>query len=87
MIEKFNIGRRALMGSVAGAAAFGLAGAARAQKPLVIGFIYVGPRDDYGYNQAHAEAAAIVKKMPGVKVRRGREGAGDGRRREDRWRA
>jgi basic membrane protein A len=37
-------------------------------KPLVVGFIYVGPRDDYGYNQAHAEGAAIVKSMPGVKV-------------------
>ena len=34
----------------------------------MVGFIYVGPRDDYGYNQAHAEAAAILKKMPGVKV-------------------
>ncbi len=30
--------------------------------------IYVGPRDDYGYNQAHAQAAAEVKKMPGIKV-------------------
>ena len=30
--------------------------------------IYVGPRDDYGYNQAQAEAAAELKKMPGVKV-------------------
>ena len=30
--------------------------------------IYVGPRDDYGYNQAQAEAAAALKKMPGVKV-------------------
>ena len=68
MIDKFNIGRRAVMGGVAGAAAFGLVGAAQAQKPLVIGFIYVGPRDDYGYNQAHAEGAAILKKMPGVKV-------------------
>jgi basic membrane protein A len=68
MIRNFNIGRRALMGGAAGAAAFGLAGGAQAQKPLVIGFIYVGPRDDYGYNQAHAEAAAILKKMPGVKV-------------------
>ncbi|PZQ57882.1 MAG: BMP family ABC transporter substrate-binding protein, partial [Variovorax paradoxus] len=41
---------------------------ARAQKPLTVGVIYVGPRDDYGYNQAHAQAAAEVKKMPGVKV-------------------
>ncbi len=65
MIDKFTIGRRGLLGSVAGAAALGLTGAAHAQKPLVLGFIYVGPRDDYGYNQAHAEAAAILKKMPG----------------------
>src|SRR5450755_2942900 len=68
MISRFNMGRRALLGSAAGAAAFGLGGAANAQKPLVIGFIYVGPRDDYGYNQAHAEAAAVLKKMAGVKV-------------------
>ena len=27
-----------------------------AQKPITVGVIYVGPRDDYGYNQAHAEA-------------------------------
>lgn len=68
MIDKFNIGRRALLGGAAGAAAFGLAGGAMAQKPLVVGFIYVGPRDDYGYNQAHAEGAAVLKKMAGVKV-------------------
>jgi len=68
MIDSFKLGRRALLGSAAGAAAFGLAGPASAQKPMVIGFIYVGPRDDYGYNQAHAEAAVIVKKMAGVKV-------------------
>ena len=68
MVNGFKLGRRALLGSAAGAAAFGLAGTASAQKPLVIGFIYVGPRDDYGYNQAHAEAAAILKKMAGLKV-------------------
>jgi simple sugar transport system substrate-binding protein len=39
-----------------------------AQKPLVVGVIYVGPRDDFGYNQAQAEAAAELKKMPGIKV-------------------
>jgi simple sugar transport system substrate-binding protein len=33
-----------------------------------IGFIYVGSRDDYGYNQAHAQGAAAVKKLSGVKV-------------------
>lgn len=35
---------------------------------LTVGFIYVGPRDDYGYNQAHAQGAASLKSMPGVKV-------------------
>jgi basic membrane lipoprotein Med (substrate-binding protein (PBP1-ABC) superfamily) len=33
-----------------------------------VGFIYVGAKDDYGYNQAHAEAAAVVKTWPGIKV-------------------
>src|ERR1700748_2918027 len=33
-----------------------------------VGFIYVGSRDDYGYNQAHAAGAAALKKMPGLKV-------------------
>ena len=46
----------------------GLSSLANAQKPLTIGVIYVGPRDDYGYNQAQAQAAAEVKKMPGLKV-------------------
>ena len=35
---------------------------------LVVGFIYVGPHDDFGYNQAHAQGAAAVAKMTGVKV-------------------
>jgi basic membrane protein A and related proteins len=37
-------------------------------KPLVVGFIYVGAKDDYGFNQAHAEGAAAIAKLPGVKV-------------------
>src|ERR1700733_5720467 len=35
---------------------------------VTIGFIYVGPKDDYGYNQAHALGAASVAKMPGIKI-------------------
>ncbi len=35
---------------------------------LVVGVIYVGPKDDYGYSQAQAQAAAAIKKMPGVTV-------------------
>jgi basic membrane protein A and related proteins len=53
---------------VAGALPSLVAGAAQAQGKLVIGVIYVGPRDDYGYNQAQAQAAAQIKKMPGVTV-------------------
>ena len=63
--------RRLLQGSAgaAGLATFALpANPANAAKDLVVGFIYVGPKDDYGYNQAHAEAAAMLKKMPGVKI-------------------
>jgi simple sugar transport system substrate-binding protein len=61
LIQLFGAG-----GVVAAAGALSLP--ARAQKPITVGFIYVGPRDDYGYNQAQAEAAALVKKMPGIKV-------------------
>lgn len=60
--------RRHWILSAGALAATGLAGAARAQKPLTVGFIYVGARDDFGYNQSHAESAALVKKMPGIKV-------------------
>jgi basic membrane protein A and related proteins len=37
-------------------------------KDVVVGFIYVGSRDDYGYNQAHAQGAAALKSMAGVKI-------------------
>jgi basic membrane protein A len=47
----------------------GRRGDAVAASPLTIGFIYVGPKTDYGYNQAHAEGAAAVAKLPGVKIR------------------
>ena len=60
--------RRDLIKAAGSLAVAGAAPAAWAQKPLTAGFIYVGPRDDYGYNQAHAQAAAEIKKMPGVKV-------------------
>ncbi|MBB3383269.1 MULTISPECIES: BMP family ABC transporter substrate-binding protein [unclassified Rhizobium] len=45
-----------------------LSSRAYAQTALTVGFIYVGPKDDYGYNQAHAEGAAVVKALPGVTV-------------------
>jgi simple sugar transport system substrate-binding protein len=63
------LSRRHVLGGAAGLAAVGLSSRdADAEKELVVGFIYVGAKDDYGYNQAHAEAAAMLKKMPGVKI-------------------
>lgn len=37
-------------------------------KEVVMGFIYVGPKDDYGWNQAHFEGKEGVAKLPGVKT-------------------
>ena len=69
-----SLSRRRFLGSsaaLAGASAIGGlmgVGQALAQTPLTVGFIYVGPKDDFGYNQAHAEGAAAVKAMAGVTV-------------------
>lgn len=68
-----SLSRRRFLGTTAafGGAALGAAllpGQARAAGDLTVGFIYVGPKDDFGYNQAHAEGAAAVKAMEGVTV-------------------
>ena len=67
-----KINRRESLKSLAALSAAGALGGfaqnAMAQKPLTVGVIYVGPRDDYGYNQAHAQAAAELKKMPSIKL-------------------
>lgn len=67
-----GIDRRGVLKGVgamgATAALGGLGDLAQAQAPITVGFIYVGPRDDYGYNQAQAEAVAEVKKLPGIKA-------------------
>src|SRR5256884_468036 len=64
-----RISRRHLL---QGGAALTLGSAFGARSALAadttIGFIYVGSRDDYGYNQAHAQGAAALKKMSGLKV-------------------
>jgi basic membrane protein A len=43
--------------------------AAPADQTLTVGFVYVGPKDDYGYNQAHHEGAMVIAKLPGIKIR------------------
>ena len=64
-----NGSRRSLLtGAAATALAAALPGRLAFGATPVVGFIYVGSRDDYGYNQAHAAGAAALKKVPGVKV-------------------
>ena len=63
--------RRLLAGGALAGASLALPGELRtgwAQSPITVGIIYVGPRADFGYNQAHAEAAAQLTKLGGVKV-------------------
>jgi basic membrane protein A and related proteins len=55
--------------SAAPSAAGSASGSPAADDTLTVGFIYVGPKDDYGYNQAHHEGALVVSKLPGVKIR------------------
>ena len=69
MFDRNSLSRRNIVqGLGAAAAAATILPARAAPKPLTIGFIYVGPKDDYGYNQAHAEGAAAIKSMPGIKI-------------------
>jgi basic membrane protein A and related proteins len=60
--------RHLLQGSAATALAATLPGRTALAADTVVGFIYVGSRDDYGYNQAHAAGAAALKKVAGIKV-------------------
>src|SRR6516225_695335 len=60
--------RRFLKGTAGGILAAG-SGARLAQAANVtIGIVYVGPRDDFGWNQAHAVAIKALKTLPGVKA-------------------
>src|SRR5271155_2341082 len=67
-----GISRRALLqaagvGAAGAAAGFGASGRALAAD-LTVGIVYVGARDDFGWNQAHAVAIQALKQVPGVKV-------------------
>ena len=42
--------------------------AARAAEDLTIGIVYVGARDDFGWNQAHAVGVKALRELPNVKV-------------------
>ncbi|WEX10712.1 BMP family ABC transporter substrate-binding protein [Chelativorans sp. AA-79] len=71
MSSSFNFTRRRFLQTSATGAALGLAGSVLPLRPALaagatIGFIYVGPKDDYGYNQAHAEGAAALRGIEGI---------------------
>jgi basic membrane protein A and related proteins len=71
-LDKMNLDkvsrRHLLQGTVALTLAGTLPMRTASAKDTTVGFIYVGSRDDYGYNQAHAQGAAALKKMAGVKI-------------------
>ncbi len=71
MFESFSLSRRQLLKTGAAGAALGVASSilpirAAFAASATIGFIYVGPKDDFGYNQAHAEGAAALKGIEGI---------------------
>jgi len=66
-ISRRRLLQTASAAGVIGASSFGLVAPARAAG-LTIGLVYVGPRDDFGWNQAHAVAAKALKAVPGVNV-------------------
>src|SRR2546427_3487822 len=67
-----GISRRSVLKMIA-AGATGVAASlevsrASAAARLVVGAAYVGPKDDYGWNQGHAQGVAALKQIDGVKV-------------------
>jgi basic membrane protein A and related proteins len=73
MTHRFMLSRRQLLKTSAAGAALGLASSALPFRAafaasVTVGFIYVGPKDDYGYNQAHAEGAAALKGIEGITI-------------------
>ena len=73
MIKDLMLSRRQLLKTTAAGTVLGLTSAGLMSQPAfaadaTVGFIYVGPKDDYGYNQAHAEGAAALKEIAGIKV-------------------
>ncbi len=74
MTLKKTFTRRSVLRGIASAGALGLISSSlplrtvMASGGVTVGFIYVGAKDDYGYNQAHSEGAAALKAIPGVTV-------------------
>ena len=73
MTSKLTLSRRTLLRGVGAAGAAGaltqilpLADARAAD--ITVGALYVGAKDDYGWNQGHAVGVAALKKLSGVRV-------------------
>lgn len=64
-----KISRREFMqGTAAGLVVAGSGSRIALAADVTIGIVYVGPRDDFGWNQAHATAVKALKALPGVKA-------------------
>jgi simple sugar transport system substrate-binding protein len=65
-----TLARRTLLrrAAVTAAALYASSWPVQAASKTVVGFIYVGPRDDFGYNQAHAQGAVAVQKTMGSMI-------------------
>ena len=73
MTRDVKFSRRTLMSGAAYGASAALVGGfpgmrALAADSMVVGALYVGPKDDYGWNQAHSEGVRALKGMRGVTV-------------------
>lgn len=71
--HEINEGRRVVLKALGAAGMMGVLGGALpldawAKKKATMGFIYVGPRDDYGYNQSHYEGKSAIAKLDWVKA-------------------
>ncbi len=75
MSESRKLTRRQVLKGTAAAGALGMLGNVQwigqawgASNKVKMGFVFVGPRDDYGYNQAHFEGKSAVAKLDWVKA-------------------
>jgi basic membrane protein A len=64
----FLLSRRSVLKGTAAMVATGASGGIARAADVTIGIVYVGPRDDFGWNQAHAVAVKALKAVPGVKA-------------------
>jgi len=67
-LSLLNCGKKTETAAPAADSGSAAAAAPAPQKQFTAGFIYVGSKSDYGYNQAHAEGAKTLTGM-GIKVR------------------